>query len=56
MASPQVNEQRLDDAQRIIEAVLKDVRKSISAYREVDYRALQDVWAKLTAVTLRQDI
>lgn len=56
MALPITNEKRLDEAQRIIELVLKDVRKSISGYRESDYRQLQEVWAKLTAVTLRQDL
>lgn len=56
MATPITNEKRLDDAQKIIEQVLKDVRNTISQYNESDYRKLLKVWANLTAITLRQDI
>jgi hypothetical protein len=56
MATPTTNEKRLDEAQRIIHQVLKDVRHHISDYQVSDYRALMEVWAKLTTVTLRQDI
>jgi len=56
MATPITNEKRLDEAQRLIHQVLKDVRYNIDDYKVRDYRALMEVWAKLSAVTLRKDL
>lgn len=49
------NEQRLDEAERIIKEVLQDVRRCITFYDEADYRKLFDAYAALNKVTLRPD-
>lgn len=56
MATAKTNEQRLDEAQTIIEQVLHDVLKNITSYRESDYRQLLKLRGDLTTITLRQDI
>jgi hypothetical protein len=55
MATAQVNEQRLDEAERIIKTVLKDVRYNVTKYDIKDYTALFEAWVALNKVTLRPD-
>lgn len=56
MATPVVNEKRLDQAEAILKQVLKDVRYHITDYDVSDYRKLQDALIALNKVTLRKDI
>lgn len=56
MATATTNEQRLDEAQLIIEQVLSDVLKNITRYNESDYRKLLKLRGDLTTITLRRDI
>jgi hypothetical protein len=55
MATAKINEQRLDEAERIIKAVLKDVRYNVTKYDKKDYNALFEAWMSLNKVTLRPD-
>jgi hypothetical protein len=52
MATPQTNEQRLDAAEKILLAVIKDVRNNLSKYNRSDYWALNEAFVKLNAITL----
>ena len=52
MATPQINEQRLDAAEKILLAVLKDIRNNLSKYNHTDYMALNEAWIKLNGITL----
>jgi hypothetical protein len=52
MATPQTNEQRLDAAEKILLAVIKDVRNNLSKYNHSDYMALNEAWVKLNGITL----
>ena len=56
MATPQTNEQRLDAAEKILLAVLKDVRNNLGKYNHSDYLALNEAWVKLNAITLTDKI
>jgi hypothetical protein len=55
MATAKTNEQRLDEAENIIKAVLKDVRYNVTKYDKKDYNALFEAWMSLNKVTLRPD-
>jgi hypothetical protein len=52
MATPETNEKRLDQAEKILLAVLKDVRNNLSKYNTTDYMALNEAWIKLNSITL----
>jgi hypothetical protein len=54
VATPQTNEQRLDAAEKILLAVLKDIRNNLSKYNATDYRALEEAWIQLNGITLTQ--
>jgi hypothetical protein len=52
MATPETNEQRLDAAEKILLAVIKDMRNNLSKYNATDYMALNEAWRKLNQITL----
>lgn len=55
MATAKINEQRLDQAEKILQTVLKDVQRNVTNYAVEDYRKLFDAWVALNKVTLRPD-
>lgn len=56
MATAQINEKRLDEAEKIVRQVLKDVNYNVTKYSAKDRDALMQAWIALNKVTLRQDI
>ena len=55
MATPQTNEQRLDEAEKIVLAVLKDMRNNLSKYSATDIMAVNEAFMRLNSITLRPD-
>jgi hypothetical protein len=55
MASPKTNEKRLDQAEKLLLQVLKDVRYNISDYNKRDYLDLLRAYGALQKVTLIDD-
>jgi hypothetical protein len=55
MTTPQQNEQRLDEAEKLIKQVLRNVTYNLSAYSKQDRDALTDAWLALNRVTLCPD-
>ena len=55
MTTPQQNEQRLDEAEKLVKQVLKSVTYNLTEYSKEDRDALVDAWLALNKVTLRPD-
>lgn len=55
MTTPQQNEQRLDEAEKLVKQVLKSVTYNLTEYSKEDRDALVDAWLALNRVTLRPD-
>jgi signal transduction histidine kinase len=56
MATPEQNEKRLDEAEAILRAVIKDTRSNLRYYEPTDLLNLQMALLALNGVTLRRDI